>query len=123
MTKVKKSNAGRKSIIDELTLKKLEEGFSMGLTDTEASLYANISSRTLYNYQEKFPEFVQRKEQLKDNTKMHAKVNVHKAIKKGDEFNSRWYLEKKDDSFNPKSKVDQDTTVRIKAINYSVPTS
>jgi hypothetical protein len=62
------------------TIQKLEQAFLMGCTDREACLFADISQQTLYNYCEKNPEFIERKERLKDNPVMRARKVVLDAI-------------------------------------------
>lgn len=89
---------GRPQVITSSTLQKLEEGFSMWFTDEEASLYANISPSTLYNYGHKFPDFLERKELLKRTLSLQAKRNIMKQIQKGDVKISMWWLEKKNKS-------------------------
>lgn len=65
--------AGRPSKMTPERVKKLEDAFLWGCNDTEACLYADISRQTLHNYQEKHPEFIDRKERLKTNPLMMAK--------------------------------------------------
>ncbi len=57
--------AGRPTVMTVETVNKLEEAFMLGCTDEEACFAANISKQTLYNYQDKNPEFIDRKETLK----------------------------------------------------------
>lgn len=71
-----KDKGGRPTVFTEDVLNKLEHAFSMGCTDREASCYADIDVRTLYKYQEKNPEYVHRKEQLKENPVMLARMTV-----------------------------------------------
>lgn len=82
--------------MDALTLKKLEEAFAVGATDEQACFFANISHQTLYNYQQKNPEYVERKEALKKSLGLIAKNNLAKAINQGDVENAKWYLERKE---------------------------
>ena len=111
--------AGRPDKIDEKVLSKLEEGFSMGLTDVECCLYADIASATLYRYIEKNPKFRERKEELKNNLKMVAKTNLDKSIKKWDLTDSKWYLERKGkDEFSLKQEIDQKSEIDLN-INIS----
>lgn len=77
------------------TIAKLEEAFLNGATDKEAIFQADISSATFYNYCEKNPDFVERKESLKDQVKYRARRNIVKAIEEGDKTLSQWYLERK----------------------------
>ena len=101
----KKSNAGRPTKMTESTVKKLDEAFVVGCSDLEACLYAGISKQTLYNYQDENPEYIDRKEKLKENLKMHSKFNLGKSItEEKDVDNSKWYLERKcKDEFSTKS--------------------
>jgi hypothetical protein len=79
----------------EKTIEKLEEAFSWGCTDLQASLRADISVQTLYKYQSENPKFIERKEALKQSTTMLAKRNVHDEVDNGDVNTSRWHLEHK----------------------------
>jgi hypothetical protein len=76
----RKSNAGRKPVVTDIVLQKLEQAFLMGCTDTEACLFADISPRTLYSYCERNEEFSQRKEVLKQNPVLQARSVVLDAI-------------------------------------------
>lgn len=100
---------GRPTVMTEETVKKLDEGFSMGFTDEEACFYANISKQTLYNYIEKNPDYLYRKEALKNNPKLLAKRNIFNALEKGTRIeDSKWYLERRDKDFKPKSDFTSD---------------
>jgi len=76
-------------------LDKLEEAFSLGCSDTEACLYADISPATLYNYQNDNPEFVERKEALKERPVLMARAVVVDSLKRKDKETARWYLERR----------------------------
>jgi len=39
--------------------------------------------------------------------KLKAKMNILEKINDKDDYNSRWYLEKTDKSFNPKQQIEQ----------------
>jgi len=102
-----KNQGGRPTLMTESLVNKLEEGFMIGLTDREACLYVNISHQTLYNYCEKHPEFVDRKEILKDSPRIKAKLNIDNALKEKDKDISKWYLERKSKAeFSLKTEVD-----------------
>lgn len=89
------ADIGRPTVMTPETIAKLEEAFLNGATDKEAIFQANISSATFYNYCEKNPDFVERKEALKDQVKYRARRNIVKAIEEGDKTLSQWYLERK----------------------------
>lgn len=85
---------GRPTKMTEATLQKLEYAFSLGCPDKEACLYAGISPTTLYNYQEDHPEFVERKEQLKDNIIILARQTILEKVT--DSYNNSMdYLKRK----------------------------
>ena len=96
---------GRPTVFTNEVLQKLEQAFSAGCTDLEAALYANIAQSSLYNYQDSHPEFLERKEALKENVKLHAKLNLsHSIISEKNTDDSKWYLERKaKNEFNTKS--------------------
>lgn len=99
MTKKKnpedKKTAGRKPVIDEVTLQKLENAFSLGATDGEACFQAGIAPATLYNYQNAHPEYVERKNQLKDRMIFKARSVIAEALNNKDKEVAKWYLERK----------------------------
>lgn len=97
---------GRPTKMTEATVKKLDDAFVKGLSDAEACIYAGISKQALYDYCHAHPEYTDRKELLKQNVKMRAKVNVAERIEFGDIDASKWYLERKDPEFSNKQKIE-----------------
>lgn len=87
------ADTGRPPIVNDIVLQKLEEAFSLGCTDLEACLYANISKSTLYNYQNEHPDFLERKEELKEKPILKARTTVVNALK--DPNHAFRYLERK----------------------------
>lgn len=75
------SMTGRPTKMTEMTVKKLEEAFALGCSDIEAYLYADITKQTLYNYQDRKPEFIDRKELLKANPILAARQSILRHIK------------------------------------------
>lgn len=94
-TAKKKSNAGRPTVMTSEKLRKLEEGFLMGLSDRKCCAFADVSTTALYDYCAKHPKFAERKELLKESPAIQAQINVVTAINNGDEDMSKWYLERK----------------------------
>lgn len=119
--KKKKSNAWRPTVMTESVVNKLEEGFSKGLTDVEACLYANISKQSLYDYCKLHPEFTDRKEELKQQPKMKAKLIINDKLDEKDDYNARWYLEtkgkdefsKKVENVNENTNLNKDVTEEL----------
>lgn len=91
----KKNKGGRPTVMTAEMVQKLEMGFLMGLSDRKCCAFADISPATLYNYCEKHPDFLERKELLKEQPTIQAQINVVTAINSGDEEMSKWYLERK----------------------------
>jgi hypothetical protein len=95
------NKVGRPTVMTDETVSKLEEVFALGGTDEEACFFANISRQTLYDYQNKYPEFIDRKEQLKQNPFLKARRTIVESLdkpihafeymkrKKKDEFSDR----------------------------------
>jgi len=84
---------GRPNIITPEIISKLEEVFAIGGTDEEACFYADIGKSTLYNYQQDHPEFVERKETLKERPILKARQTIVKGLEDPD--NAKWFLERK----------------------------
>lgn len=95
MTNQTLHQGGRPTIMIQTTLQKLEQAFSNGATDVEACFLADIATATLYDYQKEHPEFIERKQGLKNMIKYKAKTNIKKEIDNGDIQLSKWYLERR----------------------------
>lgn len=108
-----KNKRGRPEAVDELTLHKLEEVFALGGTDKEACIYANISPSTLYNYQNANPNFLERKELLKQQPVLKARRTINDALE-GDIQTARWYVERRDKDFHPKSESEVTKVEKIR---------
>ena len=110
------NKVGRPTVMTEAVLQKLEYGFMKGLTDEQCCGYADISPSTLYNYCNENPEFMERKEQLKNKPSVRAKLNIVDAIEEGNAELSKWWLERKEKSeFSTKQEIaaDIDSNVNI----------
>lgn len=98
---------GRPLVMTDDVLQKVEHAFSMGCTDKEACLYADIAPSTLYKYCEDHPDFSERKELLKDKPVLAARTVVVKAIESGDTKMAWLYLERKRaEEFGQRKKVE-----------------
>lgn len=85
---------GRPTVCTPDVLHSLRQAFSIGCTDVEACAYAGIAEKTLYNYANEHPEFLQEKEELKKHPILKAKKMVFDNIEKNVAV-AQWYLEKK----------------------------
>jgi len=77
--------AGRPTVMTTNVVGKLEQAFLMGCSDIEACLFADISKQALYDYQKKHPEFIDRKEKLKQNPVMIARKGMIDLLGSDDE--------------------------------------
>jgi hypothetical protein len=91
---------GRPTVMSVDVLQKLEQAFLMDCTDEEACLYADISARTLYNYQEANPEFLQRKRALRHNPFLIARQSILRGIEKDPRLALMYMERKKKDEFS-----------------------
>lgn len=78
--KEEEAKVGRPTKMTEEVVSKLEHAFSLGCTDLEACVYADISKHTLYRYEKDTPEFSDRKEVLKTNPFMKAREVLYNAL-------------------------------------------
>lgn len=85
---------GRPTKMTDTTLQKLEKAFALGCSDSEACLYADIGTSTLYDYCEDNPDFSDRKRTLKLNPILKARKVVMDDLEKGDSSTAKWVLDK-----------------------------
>jgi len=104
---------GRPTLMTSDTLNKLEEVFSIGGSDKEACFYADISHQTLYNYQQDHPEFVERKEALKERPILKARQEVVKGLNNNPEFSLKYLERKKKDEFSLKTETEHSGKVEF----------
>lgn len=94
----------RPTVMTELVLDKLRQAFLIGATNLEAAHYAGITEKTLYNYIEKHPEYLQQIEAWKSEPILKAKQTIIKNM--DDTKNAQWYLERKAKDFKQKVEVE-----------------
>lgn len=111
------SPVGRPTIMTPEVVNKLEEAFLLGCSDIEACFYAKISKQTLYNYQDAHPEFVDRKEELKNNPTFIARRTVVNDIATNSDLALKYLERKKKDEFSTKS--ESDITTKGQPINLN----
>lgn len=116
---VRYRNVGRRMFDGKDTkevLEKLEQAFSIGCTDLEACLLADISQDQLYNYQRKNPDFIKRKEVLKNKPILKARTEVIKGLENDKEFSFRFLERKAKGEFAPKSEVEHSGSITLNSI-------
>lgn len=114
---------GRPTVMTPEVIAKLEEAFLLGCTDLEACFFAEISKDALYNYQKENPEFVERKEKLKENPVFKARAKVVEELSNNADLALRYLERKKKDEFGTRQDVNVggqadnpvkiDTTIQI----------
>lgn len=97
------SEIGRPTVMTPEVVNKLEEAFLLGCTDLEACFAAGISKQTLYNYQDANPDFIDRKEQLKENPIYLARTSVVNAMKLDGDLALKYLERKRKDEFGTKT--------------------
>lgn len=123
-TPAKKSakKVGRPNVIDDVVVSKLEEGFLYGLTDEQACLYAGISKATLHRYIGEHPEFWERKEILKNQPKIDAKITLAKGLKPHDDPRLALEVLKNTmrDEYNTRQELTGKDGENITAVNFVI---
>lgn len=94
---------GRPTVMTPEVLDKLEFAFMHAMSDKEACFYANISPATLYSYQSKHPEFAERKEELKLDPNIKAKIKLVKDIPDSLDQSRWWAQHRMHDDFTTKT--------------------
>ena len=84
---------GRPTVMTENVMVRLREAFLFGCTDEQACSFANIATGTLYNYQKAHPDYLEQKEQWKQNPILMAKAVVYNKLSELE--TAKWYLERK----------------------------
>jgi hypothetical protein len=87
----------------------LHEAFALGCTDLEACLYADISKSALYAYQDKHPEFLERKELLKNRPILQARNSVIQHMKMDGNLALKFLERKRKAEFSTQQQIDHTT--------------
>ena len=74
------AKVGRPTKMTPETIAKLEEVFAVGGSDREAIFYADISESLFYEYQKNHPEFMERKNILKEEPILKARREIIKGL-------------------------------------------
>lgn len=119
-----KNKGGRPPKITKDVLNKLEEAFAIGASDEEACFYADISHQTLYNYQNKHPMYVERKEALKQRPILAARRSVVSNLQSDPDLAFRFLERKRRKEFAPQTQFANadGETFKIEIINYGEDT-
>jgi hypothetical protein len=96
---------GRPTVMTPETIQKLEGAFLIGCSDLEACLIADIAKTTLYNYQVENPEFVERKERLKETPAFTARTTLVKEVATNAELALKYLERKKKDEFGTRQEI------------------
>lgn len=99
----------RPTVMTPETIDKLRQAFLIGATNAEAAHYAGITEKTIYNYMDRNPEFIQQIEGWKNEPILKAKRKVVTDLDK-DTNTAKWYLERKAADFKNKSEVEMSVT-------------
>ena len=106
---MRKKKPGRRTIMTQEVIDKLEYAFALGCTDNEACLHAGISPATLYNHQERDPKFLERKDLLKSKPIFLARETVLRGVKENPDIALRFLERKKKDEFSLRTETDIST--------------
>lgn len=96
----KKKSVGRKTVMIESVIGKLERAFAWGCTDKEACLYARINPDTLYSYCKSKPSFSERKSLLKETPILQARKALIEGFKKHPSLALKYLERRRKDEFS-----------------------
>ena len=113
----KKGNkGGRPTVMTAETIQRLRDAYAMDCTDEEACSHANIGRRTLYDYQEKNPDFIEEKEKLKQKPFLLARNSIIQGIKSNPELALKYMERKKKLEFSLRTELTGTEGKEIKII-------
>lgn len=107
----------RPTVMTQEVIDKLEYAFALGCSDNEACLHADISPATLYNHQEKHPEFLERKTLLKDRPLFLAREAVLKGFRHDPNLGLKYLERKLRNEFSLKVEQDLNHSGEVSFIN------
>ena len=94
-TIIKYDDSGRPTKYSPVYVEALENVFKTGATIEQACSVAMIDKVTYYAWLKKYPDFSTRMEQARNWLNLQAKtVIADRIVKKKDDYNARWWLEK-----------------------------
>lgn len=86
---------GRKTVMTDLTLSKLKEGFAQGFSVNNACIWADISHSTYFEYCKINPQFSEQCKSLQKKPLIKAILVINKALDEDDVSTAKWYAERK----------------------------
>lgn len=99
---------GKYTKLTDETVQKLETCFAMDCSIPEACSYADISTRTYYNWVKDNPEMEERFLALRQRPFLKARQTIMRSLE--NQKGAQWYMErKKKAEFAPKSEIDHTT--------------
>jgi hypothetical protein len=108
----KKIITGRPTKMTPETIKKLEEAWAFGCSDLEACFYADITSQTLTTYQNANPEFLDRKERLKQRPVLIARQTVVRDISHNSDLALKFLERKRKKEFSTRTEQDHNHKIQ-----------
>jgi hypothetical protein len=108
---------GRPTIMNDLTIAKLKEGFAQGFSVRNACIWADISQDTYFNYCKKNPNFSDQCKTLQQKPLIKSILVINKALNEGDVSTAKWYAERKaKDEFSLKTETEHSGEVKSKVV-------
>ena len=107
----------RPTVMTPEVIAKLEEAFAWGCTDREACLWAGIAVSTLQLHQDREPEFIERKEALKDTPVLLARKSVVNKLPRDSDLSLKYLERKKKNEFSLKTETTMEVTLPTPILN------
>ena len=106
MTENKENKVWKPTVFTPETLKKLEEAFAIGATDSEACFYADVSTSAFYEYQNRTEWYLERKNALKEKPILKARQEVVKWLDGNAEFALKYLERKRKSEFSLRQEIE-----------------
>lgn len=105
--------------LDEHIIARVEDALSLGCTQSEACILANITPKTLIEFKKENPVWAEREKFLMDTQVRKAKGVISDALDNGDVNTAKWYLEKKcREEFGNQIKINNTVTIKQAVVNW-----
>lgn len=101
-----KKKLGRPESFTPEIIMKLEQAFAIGASDLEACAFADVKSSTFYEYQKRHPDFLERKNRLKEMPNLRARRAVVGAFESHPDLALKYLERKKKDEFSPRHELE-----------------
>ncbi len=93
MIELEEYKPGQPTVVTDEVITLLEQAFSLDCSVLEACRLSNIAKSTYYNFLKRYPEYVDRFKELREDPILKARQTIVNDLDNTD--TAKWYLERK----------------------------